>query len=933
MTNGVEFGLLGPIDVRVAGRSVPVRSPKCRVLLATLLLEPGRLVSVGRLTEAIWDARQPDNPRRAAQLNVTRLRALLDEAGAPPLIATGSDGYLIEVGTDLVDLGRFRQWLVAADRAARRSDLDGESTALRAALRQWRGDPLSDVPSELLHRESVPGLREERVRTLERRIDVDLRLGRHAELVEELRGLTARDRLRERLWLQLVTALHRAGRRAEALDAYHEGCRHLAEELGLDPGEELQRLHAQVLGGTPTAPAEAVSLPPVPRQLPPEVSGFAGRAAEVERLHSLLGSLLDSRDLRPAGTPGVLVLSGTAGVGKTALALHWSRRVAEHFPDGQLWVNLRGYDGRATVTPEHALTLFLRALGLPATQIPADLDGQTGLYRSLMDGRRMLVVLDNAGDAEQVRPLLPGGTGCFVLVTSRSELSALVVTEGARAVRLDPFTAPQARQMLGSRLGQRRIDAEPEAVGRIVDACGRLPLALAIVAARAAARPAFPLAALDRQLADAGGGLDRFASPDAAVDVRAVFSWSYRTLSAPAARLFRRLGLHPTPELSAPAAATLVRADPPRIRVLLDELAAAHLVSEYTPDRFVVHDLLHAYAAELTAEQDTPRLRSASQRRLVDWLTRSALRARPLLQPSESEVTVPGPPRDVTPLAFSGDRQAREWYETERHNLIAAVELAQSRNFDSLCWRLAYATWVHLHLTRAWGDLIRTHRAGLCAAERTGDRVGQAHMLSGIGTAYRSTRQTALAVQTHQQALEIFREVDDPAGIATVLSNLGAAYRDAGEHYRSLRCSRQAYALERAHGEAGNMSISLYQIALTLTVAGRPAEALPVITESLEILRSLGHRRGEARALQAAATAHGQLGRHGAAIDHYRQAAEIYRDLDDRWYQAGTLHRLGDALRTAGRHQDGQAVWRQALAVYEELGAPDAAALRAKLRE
>ncbi|AVT31727.1 transcriptional regulator [Plantactinospora sp. BC1] len=931
MVNGVEFGLLGPIDVRVDGRPVPIRSPKCRTLLATLLLEPGRLVSVGRLTEAIWDDRQPDNPRRAAQLYVTRLRALLEEAGSPPLISTGSDGYLIEAGDDLVDLGRFRHWLLAADRAARRCDPDGESTALRAALRQWRGDPLCDVPSELLHRESVPGLREQRLRTLERRIDVDLRLGRYAELVEELRGLTARDRLRERLWLQLVTALHRSGRRAEALDAYHQGCRHLAEELGLDPGEEFQRLHAQVLAGTPTAPAEAVGLPPVPRQLPPDVSGFAGRSAEVDRLHTLL----HTRDLRPGGAPGILVLNGTAGVGKTALALHWSRRVAESFPDGQLWVNLRGYDDRATVTPEHALTLFLRALGLPTAQIPADLDGQTGLYRSLMDGRRMLIVLDNAGDAEQVRPLLPGGTGSFVLITSRNELSALVVTEGARSVRLDPFTTCQARQMLAARLGRQRIDAEPEAVDRIVEACGRLPLALAIVAARAVARPDFPLAALHRQLAEAGDGLDRFASPDTAVDVRAVFSWSHRTLGTPAARLFRRLGLHPTPELSAPAAATLAGVDEPRSRPPLDELAAAHLVSEHAPDRFVVHDLLYAYAAELTAEQDPPALRDASQRRLVEWLTRSALNARPLLQPSESEVTVPVPgvPPDVAPLTFSAERQAREWYGTERHNLIAAVELAQARGFDDLCWRLAYATWVHLHLTRAWAELIRTHRAGLRAAERTGDRIGQAHMLSGIGTAYRSTRQTGLAVRTHQRALEIFREVDDPAGIATVLSNLGAAYRDAGEHLRSLRCSRQAYALERAHGETGNMSISLYQIALTLTVAGRPAEAVPVITESLEIFRSMGHRRGEARALQAAATAHSQLGRHGAAIAQYRRAAEIYRDLDDRWYHAASLHRLGDALRTAGRRQDGRVVWRQALAVYEELGAPDAAALRRKLRE
>ncbi|MEV0719142.1 tetratricopeptide repeat protein, partial [Asanoa sp. NPDC050611] len=360
-------------------------------------------------------------------------------------------------------------------------------------------------------------------------------------------------------------------------------------------------------------------------------------------------------------------------------------------------------------------------------------------------------------------------------------------------------------------------------------------------------------------------------------------------------------------------------------------LCATTWSTERTLDRFVLHDLVHAYATELATGQEPSHERRAGQRRLLEFLTRTAVNARPLLQPSESDVAVPRTVDGVMPLTFGSERDAREWYQAERHNLVAGVHLAYALSFDDLCWRLAYANWIYLHLTSSWNDVLRTHKVGLRAAERSGDRVGQAHMLSGIGAAYRATGRSQLAVETQRRALAIFQEVADLPGTATALSNLGAAYRDAGRFDDALVFSRQAYELDRARNEPGNMAISLYHIGLTLTAAGRPAEAIPVIGESLGVVRQIGHRRGEALVVYALATAHARLGQHDAAVDHYRAALDIHLENGDRWYQAATLNGLGDALHETGRFDENHDAWKHALAIYEELGAPDAAVLAAKL--
>lgn len=597
----MTLGLLGTFDLRVAGRRVLVRSPKCRILLAALLLEPGRLLSTADLIEAIWDAGKPDNPRRAAQLYVTRVRQILRVAGAPPLIVTGADGYRADLAPDSVDVARFQHLLAQADRAADSSDLAGEQAALDQATGLWRGQPLADVPSDVLQREYSHRLTEQRLQALERRIDLSLRDGRHVEAVDELVTLTAQHPLREKLWGQLMTALNHAGRRADALNTYHLMRRQLAEELGIEPGIALRELHAKVLDGGAATETGRTALPTVPRQLPPDVIGFAGRTSAMSRMCTLL----DGHETTGGQSP-ILVVTGMAGIGKTALAVHWARRVADRFPDGQLWVDLRGYHHRAAAAPEQALAYVLRAFGIRAMDLPADLDDRVALYRSIMDGRRMLVVLDNASSVDQIRPLLPGGTDSFALITSRNGLTGLVAVEGAQAVRLDPFTTREAQQMLERRLDAQRIAAEPAAVDRIIDRCAGLPLALAIVAARAVARPTFGLAALDRQLADSSNRLDSFTIPDGRTDVRAVFSCSYHALTAPTARLFRHLGLHPTTVLSTSAAASLIGAAVGPTRFLLDELVAANLVIEHAPDRFEMHDLLHAYATELAVSHDAP---------------------------------------------------------------------------------------------------------------------------------------------------------------------------------------------------------------------------------------------------------------------------------------------------------------------------------------
>ncbi|MGH3682708.1 MAG: BTAD domain-containing putative transcriptional regulator, partial [Natronosporangium sp.] len=616
LSGEIAIGVLGPLAVSVGGRPVELTTPRLRTLLAVLAMSAGRPVSIERQAAALWDEDPPDNARRNVQTYLARLRGALG-VGA---IAAGPDGYRLRAEPDRVDALKF---VTLLDAAARTSDASAERARLREALALWRGAPFEGMRSSWLERSEAPRLRERYLAAVERRIDIDLALGQPGELTAELSQLIARHPLRESLWERLLVVLDHTGRQAEALERYESIRRQLADELGTDPGPRLRRIHADLLRREPPEQPPGGTMPAisgsqvVPKQLPAGVDGFTGREAALTVLNHLIR---DDDQGRATGTVAIAAITGAAGVGKTALAVHWAHQVADRFPDGQLYLNLRGFgpSGAAALDPADAARRCLDALGVPPHRVPADLDAQLGLYRSLLAGRRMLIVLDNARDADQVGPLLPGSPTCLALVTSRDQLARLVATTAASSVLLDLLTVDEARGLLAHRLGADRVAAEPQATDEIITRCARLPLALAIAAARATTNPAFPLRALASELRDAQSGLDTLTVGDPGTEVRTVFSWSYRVASPAAARLFRLLGLHPGPDLRLPAAASLAGLPAARTRPLLAELTRAHLLTEHAPGRYTFHDLLRAYATELSQAHDSHQQRQPAVRRMLD---------------------------------------------------------------------------------------------------------------------------------------------------------------------------------------------------------------------------------------------------------------------------------------------------------------------------
>jgi hypothetical protein len=558
------------------------------------------------------------------------LRTVLGDKCA---ILAQAPGYLLDLCGDGTDVQEAERLLTQGMRSAEPAEA---ARQLRQALSLWRGRPLADVTGVAWLEEQSERLDLLQLRIRQALSEARLAAGEHTQLVPELEEMAAGHPLDERIHEQLMLALYRSGRQADALAIYHRLRGTLDEELGIGPGQPLRDLEMAILRQDPAldapVPAGVPAAPqvPVPAQLPPAVPGFTGRGAELASLDMLadygatVGQAAAAAPAAPAAM-AICAVSGTAGVGKTALAVHWAHRVAGRFPDGQLYVNLRGFGPAGTaVDPGQALSGFLDALGVPAARIPADLDARAGLYRSLLAGKRVLVVLDNARSADQVRPLLPGSPGCLAVVTSRDQLAGLVATEGARPLPLDLLTTADARELLTQRLGEARVAAEPQAAGDIIAACARLPLALTIAASRAATNPGFPLAAVAAELGEACCALDPFHGSDHATDVRAVFSWSYRALSPEAARLFRLLGLHPGPDIPVAAAASLAAVPPARARMVLAELTRTHLLAEPAPGRYALHDLLRAYASEQAHAHETQSDRHAAVHRVLDHYLHTA---------------------------------------------------------------------------------------------------------------------------------------------------------------------------------------------------------------------------------------------------------------------------------------------------------------------
>jgi DNA-binding SARP family transcriptional activator len=931
----MEIRLLGPVQVRAGGRWLSVGAPQRRAVLAALALDAGRPLAVETLVDRVWGEQPPAQVRSAIYAHVTGIRRLLREASGAgdgpesPRVVHEAGGYIFEVDRQRVDLHRFRQ-LVAASRDGHRAEAD-RAVLLQQALDLWQGAALTGVPGEwaVQMRDSWA------LERLDAAVDwalAQLQLGRHEQVIGPVLQLLADHQLAEPLVAVLMRALVPAGRPAEALDCYRRIRERLAEQLGADPGADLQRLHQTILRGEldPDPHARtAVGTPAVlgPAQLPLDVPGFTGRAEHLKRLNEIAAAASEQ-------STGVVIaaLFGTAGVGKTALAVHLAHRVRGRFPDGQLFVNLRGFDpGGSVMAPAEAVRRCLDAFGVAPERIPADLDAQAALYRSLLADKRVLVVLDNARHADQVRPLLPGAPGCLVLVTSRNELSGLVAVEGADPLNLDLLSLDESRQMLGARLGPDRLAAEPQAVDEIIARCARLPLALAVVAARAATHPHFPLRTLAGQLGDDPDRLDALGGQDPASDVRAVFSWSYRALSAQAARLFRLLGLHPGPDISAAAAASLAGLAPPAARPLLAELTGAHVLVEHAPARYSFHDLLRGYAGELTHDHDTGTSRREAVHRMLDHYLHSAHAADQLLNPYREPITLTRPQPGVSPEEPRTHEAALRWFTVEHPVLVAAVEQASDAGFHTQAWQLAWTLAMFLDRRGHWRNYAATQHIALTAARRVGDLAGQARTHRLLGRAHGWLGRHEDAAASLRQALDLYCRAGEQIGQACAYLDLGRVFERQGRYAEALDHARRALALFRATGHRCGQAASLNSVGWCHTQLGDHEHALIHCEQALTLLQVLGDRQAQAETWDSLAHAHQNLGHHSRALACYQRSLGLVRELGHRYEEAVTLTSFGDSQHAAGNHQAARDAWQQALAILDELQHPFAATVRAKL--
>jgi DNA-binding SARP family transcriptional activator/Tfp pilus assembly protein PilF len=917
----MEFCLLGPLLVRRGKTALPFLPGKQRVLLATLLLRANRMVSLDELTEMMWGSAPPISARSTLRNYVKELRKTLAVCGDSRLI-TVPGGYQIRVTAAELDLSRFDALQASARTCAGAGAWNEASVQLREALSLWRGEPLADVPSEPLVLREVPRLAELRLQAIEARIEADLQLGRHADMIAELRHLCALHPFRERLRGQLMLALYRDGRQAEALAAYADARRVLVEELGAEPGTGLRELHHQILTASPMleVPEAARSAvgrrdPPVPRELPAGVAHFTGRTSELAALSRLLGTPGDQMP----GTVVISAIGGTAGVGKTALAVQWAHQAAEHFPDGQLYVNLRGYDPAQPVVPADALAGFLRSLGVAGQDVPAEEAERAARYRSLLARRRMLIVLDNAGSAEQVRPLLPGDPACAVVVTSRDALTGLVARDGARRLDLDLLPLQDAIGLLRALIGAR-VDADPAAAAVLASQCCRLPLALRVAAELAASRPSVPLAELTGELADQQRRLDLLdAGGDPRTGVRAVFSWSYQHLDADTARAFRLLGLHPGPDLDSCAAAALTSITVPRTRQVVDRLVRADLVHTTGPGRHGQHDLLRAYACELAAADDEAEQRAALTR-LFDHYLHSAATAMDVLYPAERHrrprilpPAAPGPPM-TDPAA------ARAWLDSERTVLVAVAAHAADCGWPSHATRLAATVFRYLDDGGHYPEAIAIHTYARQAARRTGDRAAEAEAVHNLSVVDLRQGRYQQAVGHLQRVLALYRQTGDQTGQARALNNLGIIDARHGHCRRALGHLKQALALYRQTGDRTGEARALQNLGMVDAQQGRYQRAADYLHQALALSRETGNPAGEVQALNDLGLMDARQGHLRQAAGHLDQALTLSRETGNRAGEARALTSLGEVDQRQGCHEQASDYHWQALALFRQIG-------------
>ncbi|WP_439660939.1 BTAD domain-containing putative transcriptional regulator [Lentzea sp. HUAS TT2] len=919
--NELRVSLLGALAATVDGEELTLGPPRQRAVLAVLALRANHVVSRSELIDAVWGEDPPASADNGIHTYVAGLRRLFEPgraSRAPSAVLLSTDaGYLLRLPSSSSDAGVFRAHL---DEAGRLRATPAEAiAAFDAALGLWRGVALDGVPGPFAAVERAR-LAEMRLTAVEQRAALMLTVGREAEVAAELTTLVSAHPLRERLHGLLMSALFRGGRQAEALAVYTDLRRLLIEELGIEPGPELRHLHEQVLVGRHDPQPEPAAPVLVPVQLPHEIRDFTGRGKELAKLIEVVPH---------DHSPVLVAITGTGGVGKTALAVRFAHQVAARFPDGQLHVDLRGFDSSAPpVQPAAALHQLLQSLGVPSERIPEDLPAKSALYRSVLAGKRVLVLLDNARLAEQVRPLLPGRSTSMVLVTSRNHLGGLVARDGAHSLTLSTLTRDEGLALLTSAVGADRVAAEPAAAAKLVELCGHLPLAVRIAAERVVTRPHLTLADLASDLADEHDRLNVLATgDDEDTAVRAAFSWSYLALKPDAARLFRLIGLHPGAEISLNAVAALAGVPVSRARALVDVLAGGHMLEEVARGRFRLHDLLRLYATELSATEESSDGRAEAVQRLLGWYFDTANAAGTVIAPPDHPAFLLPP---LSTQDFASHDEAFTWCRTESSNLLAVARLAEEHHSPT-AWQIPVALWNYFIVSSALDEWTRTYRVAERAATRDGDQAARSWAVHGQGlSAFRGQR-FADALELFDRALAIRRDIGDSAGAAWSLTGLGMAY--GGLRQFDLAVDRFGEAL-RGHTEVGSWfgegGTRLF-LSDILRSAGQFEASLASARRAFELMDSHDAVHGKAMALVGIGWAQAKLGQRVEARDSFRHALAFLRVLGDRKSLAEALHGLGET--SAGQPDVARTHLLEALTIYEDYDHPLTPEVRARLHE
>ncbi|MEU2717282.1 BTAD domain-containing putative transcriptional regulator [Streptomyces sp. NPDC007205] len=956
----VRFTVLGSVKVWRRGAELPLGPPKQRALLALLLLHAGQTIGLSQIVDVLWHGDPPNSAVNVVHRHIGSLRKLL-EPGLPPrapgnLLVRHAGGYGINTDATTLDLLNFRDLVARARDAADGGEASSAAELYTKALSLWRGEAAQGVPQDIRVHPLFSAVDSEHLAALREGADLMLTLGTPAPVLPLLHRAIAQYPLDESLHARLIQALAQTGRQAEAFRLFQEMRLRLKNELGIEPGPELRIAHAGLLrqskratipqDGRHEAPPKEISGPPMPQsppgrpnvpttvrptQLPLDLRTFVGRRDELARITSALEKLDEA-----SGTTSAVIntIEGMAGVGKTVLAVHLAHRLANRFPDGQLYVNLRGFDASGPyVTAAEALRSFLTALGVSARHLPADVDSQVALYRSILAGRRVLVVLDNARDSQHVRPLLPGSPTCLVVITGRTQLRGLVATHGAAPLLLGPLSEAESREVLARHLGQDRTTAEPEAVDAIVEFCHRLPLALAIIAARAATLPGFSLSSIAAELQAGHDNLDAFADEDPYTDLRTVFSWSLDGLGREAARLLRLLSLHPGPDMSATAAASLAALPVRRTTTLLAKLADAHLMIRPVPNRFAFHDMIKIYASEQVQDHDDADTRGAAVRRLLDHYVHGAHAAVTALTPNRIDATPDAsvePGVELVPLTCPDSAAA--WLERELPVLLSTVVQAKSRGYPAQAWLLAQTLELYLDRRGRWQDQINIQSIAVEAALLLQDQLREAQARRALGFAYGRLAQYDRAHTELHEAIALFTTLGNPNGQARTHRSLAFLANCRDEHDAALRHYAQALDLYRSADNLTGQALVLNETGWTYILHGAYRQAVTECAQAVALHQKIGDTNGEADAWDSLGYAHHHMGHHEEALRCYERALKLYQYMNDRYLEADTLLHMGDTHEARGSRTASVPLWREAVRILDELGHPEAEQARARLR-